>query len=209
MGNKAASEYLHSIGIRGIKYLDGSSRAKGEGAYNYVIFDDKDIDIKAKFSKQEQIPETITINGIKRPTTNSEGKQIYPTEDGIRKFWKWFGDSKVVDDQGRPLVVYHGTDADVSEFNPLLSGSKSKTGAPEGSFFFADDNRNAASYTVKYQGEWTKEYHEGGNVMPVYLSLNNPLKVNANNENWNDILYKKEYMTINEIADIAKSNKLS
>ena len=107
--DKAASEYLHSLGIRGIKYLDGTSRAKGEGAYNYVIFDDKDIEIKAKFSKQEQIPETLTIDGTERPTRNSKGKLIHPTEEGIRNFWKWFGDSKVVDDQGRPKVLYHGT----------------------------------------------------------------------------------------------------
>jgi hypothetical protein len=25
-------------------------------------------------------------------------------------FKKWFGDSKVVDEQGRPMIVYHGTD---------------------------------------------------------------------------------------------------
>ncbi len=47
---KAASEYLHSLGIRGIKYLDGSSRNKGEGHYNYVIFNDADVETKAKFS---------------------------------------------------------------------------------------------------------------------------------------------------------------
>jgi len=40
-----ASKYLLSLGIRGIKYLAGDSRAKGEGDYNYVIFDDKDITI--------------------------------------------------------------------------------------------------------------------------------------------------------------------
>ena len=49
--DKKASGYLRSEGIRGIKYLDGSSRAKGEGAYNYVIFDDKDVSITAKFSR--------------------------------------------------------------------------------------------------------------------------------------------------------------
>ena len=42
---RAASEYLKSLGIRGIKYLDGSSRSKGEGHYNYVIFDDADVEI--------------------------------------------------------------------------------------------------------------------------------------------------------------------
>lgn len=31
----------------------------------------------------------------------------------------WFGDSKVVDADGKPLVVYHGTNADFNEFNPL------------------------------------------------------------------------------------------
>ncbi len=44
-GDKAASEYLKSLGIRGIKYLDGTSRSKGEGSYNYVIFDDADVEI--------------------------------------------------------------------------------------------------------------------------------------------------------------------
>src|SRR5690606_2634929 len=33
-------------------------------------------------------------------------------------FKKWFGDSKVVDDEGKPLVVYHGTDKDFEAFEP-------------------------------------------------------------------------------------------
>jgi len=48
--DKAASEYLHSLGIRGIKYLDGTSRGNGEGNFNYVIFDENDVEITAKFS---------------------------------------------------------------------------------------------------------------------------------------------------------------
>ena len=39
------SAKLHSLGIKGIKYFDGTSRGKGEGNYNYVIFNDKDVDI--------------------------------------------------------------------------------------------------------------------------------------------------------------------
>ena len=34
-----ASDYLRSLGIPGIKYLDGGSRAAGEGTRNFVIFD--------------------------------------------------------------------------------------------------------------------------------------------------------------------------
>ncbi|NLA80607.1 MAG: hypothetical protein GX853_07690, partial [Chloroflexi bacterium] len=56
----------------------------------------------------EKLPSTININGVEKPTTNSEGKPIHSTEEGVRNFYEWFGDSKVVDEQGRPLVVYHG-----------------------------------------------------------------------------------------------------
>lgn len=71
--DRAASEYLHSLGIRGIKYLDGSSRSKGEGAYNYVIFDEKDVEITAKFSKDGAI-QGIYANG-----------KTYLVADGIAK----------------------------------------------------------------------------------------------------------------------------
>lgn len=42
---RAASEHLNSLGVKGIKYFDGTSRRKGEGTYNFVVFDDKAISI--------------------------------------------------------------------------------------------------------------------------------------------------------------------
>jgi hypothetical protein len=38
---RLASEALAAHGVAGIRYLDGQSRARGEGSSNYVIFDDK------------------------------------------------------------------------------------------------------------------------------------------------------------------------
>ncbi len=52
---KLTSEKLQSLGIRGIKYLDGNSRGAKEGSHNYVIFDDADIEITAKFSRSSSI----------------------------------------------------------------------------------------------------------------------------------------------------------
>lgn len=46
---REASLALAEAGIPGIRYFDGSSRGKGEGTSNYVIFDDKHVEIKAKF----------------------------------------------------------------------------------------------------------------------------------------------------------------
>ena len=43
-----ASAALKEAGIPGIKYLDGSSRSKGKGDYNYVIFDEADVAITDK-----------------------------------------------------------------------------------------------------------------------------------------------------------------
>ena len=42
------SRRLKEAGIPGIKYLDGSSRSKGKGDYNYVIFDEADVQITDK-----------------------------------------------------------------------------------------------------------------------------------------------------------------
>ena len=54
------------------------------------------------------IAETIEVDGQQRPRMNSEGRPIHTTEDGIRNFWRWFGESQAVDADGRPLVVYSG-----------------------------------------------------------------------------------------------------
>ena len=118
----------------------------------------------------QTLPKTIEVDGVKRPTTNSKGQQIHPTEEGVRNFWKWFSGSRVVDDQGRPLVVYHGTGIGrgFDEFKGSesdMKGSLRKKGAiyfhsnPEGAKFWAETG---------FGRGWT------GSIVPVYLKLENP-----------------------------------
>jgi hypothetical protein len=78
-------------------------------------------------------------------------------------FWRWFGDSKVVDDHGNPLVVYHGTEHPFSEFK----GGHGRNNR-RGVFFFSADPEYASSYCVP---DWSMHHP---NVIPVYLSLQNP-----------------------------------
>jgi N12 class adenine-specific DNA methylase len=47
---KSASRVLQSYGVPGIKYLDGNSRREGDGDYNYVIFDEADVQIDEMYS---------------------------------------------------------------------------------------------------------------------------------------------------------------
>ena len=49
IGAKRTSELLESVGIKGNKYLDEFSRDAKGGTSNYVIFDDRVIDISKKF----------------------------------------------------------------------------------------------------------------------------------------------------------------
>lgn len=85
------------------------------------------------------------------------------------EFKKWFGDSKVVDADGKPLVVYHGTFENFKKFNPDTQGrnvQSSDTG-----FFFTSSPQEASAYADPALWENRKNH---GTVIPVYLSLKNP-----------------------------------
>ena len=79
-----------------------------------------------------------------------------------QQFKRWFGDwekkpysaSKVVDADGKPLVVYHGTDADFTVF-------KSK----DGNYWFSASEDYA---------EAMAEERGGNRVMPTYLNMRKP-----------------------------------
>ena len=113
---------------------------------------------------------SVVVDGIKRTVFNSEGKPIHWSEEGIRNFWRWFGDSKVVDDRGRPLVVYHGTKGDVQAFDLERAGTTTDSGGWGSGIYFAADPDYAAVYAGKV---------DGSNIIPVYVSLKNPLIVDA------------------------------
>lgn len=68
------------------------------------------------------------------------------------EFKRWFGDSKVVDGQGKPKVVYRGA------YDPAKDGT-----------FFSSKPETANAYAAE----------EGGFVEPVYMRLLNPLEVDA------------------------------
>ena len=70
-----------------------------------------------------------------------------------RQFKEWFGKSKVVDENGKPLVVYRG-----SPYDPLSQESGKGVIKPE-AYFTADPE-----YAKRYTGN-------GGKVRAYYLSI--------------------------------------
>lgn len=66
-GDRAASLFLNSIGIKGIRYLDAQSRSDKEGTHNFVIFDDAAVEMLNTFYQNKNKPRgEITFNPAKR-----------------------------------------------------------------------------------------------------------------------------------------------
>lgn len=85
-----------------------------------------------------------------------------------KAFKNWFGESKVVDESGKPITVFHGTKDDIDRFMQGQPNKKDAGWLGEG-FYFTDNPELASTYA-----EYLKSGPEGATVMPVYLSIKNP-----------------------------------
>jgi len=100
-------------------------------------------------------------------------KELYPDGDiNIESdaFRNVFEGSKVIDEQGNPLMVYHGTGEIFEEFNTEGGEFKTKgTGA-----YFSSSSKIAETYTIG----------DNPNIVPAYLNLQAPLEIDFNGQNW-------------------------
>lgn len=109
---------------------------------------------------------SLVLESVNRPTRNSNGQPLAQTEEGLRNFWAWFGDSKVIDKEGCPLVVYHGTSADFEAFEHRYTGKHDRGLWGRGHYFSAFPC--APNSYAERQGC-------GARVIPAYISMKNPL----------------------------------
>lgn len=91
-------------------------------------------------------------------------------------FKRWFGDSKVVDAKGRPLVVYHGTPADFEAFDKDRVGGRWDASI---GLHFSDRPAEASLYAGREMGG-----EPDGQVIPAYLKIENPLIVETTAPAW-------------------------
>lgn len=112
--------------------------------------------------------------------------QFSPKQTESEAFKKWFGDSKVVDKDGEPLVVYHGTGSDIEAFQKGYVGKTSVLGmsvdTQRHGFYFTEDKNFASAFADQPRFKRT-----GNNVIPVYLSVENPLVMTEDGVNVEDV----------------------
>lgn len=114
-------------------------------------------------------------NALRKRREEMQG--YYQSEKPVNKtktatFKKWFAKSKIVDESGNPLVVYHGTNNEFDTFDKNKIGTATDDGIWGKGFYFGSISDTPYG-TVK---------------MPVYLKMENPFIVN-------------DYKTVEEIAD--------
>lgn len=142
-------------------------------------------------NEKEYAGETIKINGVERSVYNSHGVRIAKSAKALRAFYKWFGNSKCVDELGRPKVLYHGTPAGgFLAFDKAMIGGRvpwTKAG-----FWFTDDISVATSFAGNSEiiTRETAEKTSAGDIDPsagiyqVYLKMETPWVEDYNGATW-------------------------
>lgn len=128
----------------------------------------------------------LDIRNMVKYQDDETGESVFP--DRVAEaaampsnFSEWFGNSKVVNEDGSPKVVYHGSKSgqfDVFDVNS--APVRARTG-PNGAYF-TDSFGDAYTYAGK-----------GGHVISAYLSLQNPLDITADFKK-----FRKKKMTFTE-----------
>jgi hypothetical protein len=219
LGDKGASEFLSRAGIDGIQYPTNYSNLNREddGTYNYVVFDENAVEIAEatrlhvaydafagviNAAEMADIKTQAQANGTFMKAPNGEDSNLNERQwlqTRTAAFKSWFGEweadpanaSKVVDANGEPLVVYHGTNSKFTVFD------KNKTGKANGLLYL-----DGFYFTSKTNG-----YNYGDNKIVAFLNIRKPLPTHGNLHifktlSWeaNDIMSKADNKTIERLV---------
>jgi predicted GNAT family acetyltransferase len=140
--------------IGGISFVDLDHLAEWtEGSKTNEHWEDEEAPQYVKdIIKKLESPMSEVRRVIRRLVAESLG------EDSQQNFEAWFKDSKVVDAEGNPLVVHHGTNADFKAFD-----LKKTT---QGIIWFTSNKSAIERGEVGAQGS--------GNIMDLFVSMKNP-----------------------------------
>ena len=169
-GNKNYTEIRNQLeeeGYDGIVYVLGTDiDEEGYPLYNYgyVVFNENNIKIF-------QIKDISKLQNTISYSTNA---------------------SKVVDENGEPLVVYHGnrTDNKITTFDTSKKGTEHKERAISGFWFTTDKDIAKEEYALKPESKGKGiEYLQYGEVIPVFLNIKNPVETEQQGIAVNNTLY--------------------
>lgn len=150
------------------KVLHDAIVQEGNGQFRLYYLDKNKATALLQKARVPMPKNSATRNGGFIHTLADSGSPVKSRFSSVtqsQQFKRWFGDwekhpdkaSKVVNADGTPKVVYHGTSADFAIFDKR----KAKEGAFGRGFYFATSNGRAKAYG-------------SGKIMETYLSIKNP-----------------------------------
>jgi hypothetical protein len=107
-------------------------------------------------------------------SAREKGLEARLKQTNTPEFKQWFGGSKVVDQNGNPEIMYHGTKQDLDEFKSAYQIAKERDprygGYGLAGIYFTPD----PSFASMYAKPDFRKRKEQANVLPVYLRMENP-----------------------------------
>jgi hypothetical protein len=150
------------------------------GAEDLPLFSGTPQSARAETFAPQQATRQETMFDMRPQMKGAETK--IPTE--TPEFKRWFGDSKIVDDDGRPMVVYHSTGSDFTSFR---EGQHFGTQRQSNQIITGKTQVTEARQRLGMEPESPTEYR----TIPVYLKIENPLRVEdfgGNPEAWDQAI---------------------
>ena len=161
-----ANEFIATIGEMsdGTKIFD-ALKSDGPGiSPNQEFASRVDAEIQSQMfpgSDPARGPPKKTFKRPKSKKSKTSNQIVGDRNTDSPAFKKWFGDSIVKNEDGSPMVVYHGTNKVFDNFDSYLGANFFSVSADDASRYSEPDLYSPSS----------------PNVMPVYLSVKNPLNI--------------------------------
>lgn len=189
---EAASKRLNEIGIPGLKYLDGTSRNKKKGNYNYVIWDENVVTVEAVNDELRQSSGADPLAQLSDDT--GKGSPIW--EAAVAKGLDMSKAARMERAKAMGFdvdnIAYHATTNDFTAFDPSFIGSN--YGLDEEGFFFSSDPEVVS----------TMETPSANQRMDVYLPSNlKRIEVKGSPTAWLDAQDKQDLFSDAKNDDFA------
>ena len=165
-GANLSGANLRGVDLSGADLRDADFRGTDLEGANLTAVGQPGVD----FSRAKNVPPVGQLEGFFHEPPTSPA------------FKKWFGESVVVGDDKKPVVVYHGTDdAGFTQFDPA------KRDPHHNAFYFADNMAVAETYILEPTTQTQQDLLTRNGVYSLYIKLVNPMIVEGQGREWNEL----------------------
>ena len=186
-----------------------------KGKEYQALVDEEEAFIKnAMAARQQATPTQLTLQeqqALQNELQQEQSQLNAPIEPQTEEFKQYFKDSKVRDQSGQLIPLFHGTTATGEKGEGIAQFKLSKEGSLGSGIYLTPDTNFADTYTgmpspemidaMEAEGKLSQEYIDklrepyrtgelapgqvGGNVIPVFADIQNPLIIDTKDRRFN------------------------